>query len=122
MNIGFIVAAVLALATWGIHTFVGGHYIAKPLLKCRLADEPKYTNYYTWHMVTIVLMAMAGGFAYAAFVPAGRDIAIACTALSASFMILNLGIVMAKKQNFRAMPQWFLFLLITIPALIGLSL
>ena len=59
MNAGFAVASALSLLTWGIHTFVGGPEVARPLLRSELRPVPKLTQYYCWHAVTLALFLMA---------------------------------------------------------------
>ncbi len=120
MNTAFLVAAILSLIVWTIHTFLGGAKIAKPLLRSKLQPVPKYTNDFTWHMVTILLFAMAAGYAYAAFNPDGYDVAILLTALSVCFMLLNLGLLVYTRLKPYQLPQWFLFLVVNVAAIIGL--
>ncbi len=120
MNVALIVAASLSLITWAIHTFLGGREVARPLLRSSMKPVPKYTNYYCWHLVTLTLAAMTAGFAYAALVPAGLDVALLMTALSASFCIWSLALVLWKRRRLLELPQWSLFLLITVAAVIGL--
>lgn len=120
MNIALALAALLALLTWGIHTFVGGPYIVKPLLKSAMHPVPKYTNYYCWHLVTLVLFAMSVGFGYAAMVPSGLDVAVLLTVLSASFALWSLALVVLSRRKFFELPQWSLFVAITAAALVGL--
>ena len=120
MNIALAVAALLALLTWGIHTFVGGPRTATPLLESAMHPVPKYTNYYCWHLVTLVLFSMAVGFAYAAAVPSGLDIAVLLTVLSASFALWSLALVALSRRKLFELPQWSLFAAITAAALVGL--
>jgi hypothetical protein len=120
VNIAFAIAAFLSLLTWGVHTFIGGPQIAGPLLKSKLRHVPKYTNYYCWHLVTIVLLAMTAGFGYATFVPSGLDVAILFTVLSASFAIWSFVLILYSKSKLFELPQWIFFVLITGVALVGL--
>jgi|SRR5215471_16827720 len=60
-------AAASATLTWTVHTFVGGVFVAHPLL----ADESlpkiaKWLAYYCWHLVTLMLGAVAAALAAAA--------------------------------------------------------
>ncbi len=120
MNIALACAAVLSLLTWAIHTFMGGKEIARPLLRSSMEAVPKYTNYYCWHLVTMVLFAMSAGYGYAALVPGGYDVALLLTALSAGFMIWSLALVFWKKRRLLELPQWTLFLAITAAGVVGL--
>jgi len=120
MNIALAIAALFSLLTWGIHTFVGGPSTVKPLLASKMDPVAKYTNYYCWHMVTLVLLAMAGGFGYAAVAPGGRDVAVLFTLLSASFAVWSLALVVRSKRRAIELPQWMLFIAITVPAVVGI--
>ena len=40
---------------------------------------PKFTHYYCWHLVSLILFAIGIGFAYGAVRPDGVDLAIAAT-------------------------------------------
>lgn len=119
MNIALAIAAGLTLITWGIHTFVGTPLTVGPLLKAKMHPVPKYTNYYCWHMVTLVLLAMAGSFAYAAWTPSGLDVAVLATVMAVSFMVWSLVLVLWKYRKPWHLPQWSLFLAISIAAVIG---
>jgi len=121
VNVALIIAAGLSLLTWGIHTFVGGPRIAGPLLRSALPMVPKYTSYYCWHLVTIVLLAMAAGFAYAAFVPSGLDVAWLATLLALAFMGWSVALAFGKVRRPLHLPQWLLFLTISVAALVGLA-
>jgi hypothetical protein len=120
MNIALAVAAFLSLLTWGIHTFEGGPRTVKPLLASAMRPVPKYTNYYCWHLVTFVLLTMAGGFAYAAVFPSGLDIAVLLTVLSAGFTLWSLALVALSRRKLLELPQWALFAPITAAALVGI--
>jgi len=121
MNHALAVAAALSLGTWALHTFVGGREIAGPLLRSGLHPVPKYTNYYCWHLVTIVLFAMAAAFAYGAVVPAGRDVAAFALMLSSAFAAWSLALVRWTRQPPLRLPQWLLFLAISVVAAVGFA-
>jgi len=120
MNIGLAVAAVLAFATWAIHTFLGGPAVARPLLESEMEAVAKYTNYYCWHCVTLVLLMMAGGYGYAAFVPAGWDVAVLVTLLAVAFAVWSVVLIFWSKRTALELPQWTLFVVIAAAAGWGL--
>ncbi len=120
VNHGFALAALLSLFTWAVHTFLGGRAIAKPLLACELKPIPKYTNYYCWHIVTITLLTMAGGFAYAALGEEGFDVGLLFTLLAISYCLWSLILVAWKKRKPIELPQWILFLAVSAAAIWGL--
>jgi len=119
MNIYLILASVFSFLGWGVHTFIGTPEVARPLLESTMQPVPKYTNYYCWHLITMVLFAMGAGFAYAAFYPGGKDVAILMTALSAGFAIWSLALIRLRKRKLMELPQWTFFVVITPLGIIG---
>ena len=120
MNVFLLVAAIATFLTWGLHTFLGTKTIAGALLASEMEPVAKYTNYYCWHAVTIVLATMAGGYLYAALVPGGRDIGVLVTILSTGFCLFGILLIVQKKQKTMDMPQWVLFAIISAIATPGL--
>ncbi len=120
MNAFLLAAAILTFLTWALHTFMGTPEIARPLLASDLPPVPKYTNYYCWHAVTIVLATMAGGYLYAALVDGAGDVAVLVTVLAAGFCLLGLFLMVQKKQRLVDLPQWVLFAIIVAVAVPGL--
>lgn len=55
MNIWFLMAGLFSFAVCLTHIILGGREAARPLLDADLRAIPKYTNYYCWHMVTIII-------------------------------------------------------------------
>ena len=93
-----------------IHVFVGGPTSARPLLAAKdLRTVPKLTNYYCWHLVSIVLFAMGLCWVWFLIDPAAREVAILATGLSAAFLVWGLLLVLWKRQKHMEMPQWILF-------------
>lgn len=122
MNGWLIAAAAASAATALIHIVPGGRYIARPLLgSSDLAKVPKYTHYYCWHAVSIVLLTMALGFVYCGFNPESLALAVMLTGLAGSFALWNGVLIIWKKLNPIHMPQWALFLPIATLGLIGLA-
>lgn len=119
MNIIFLVAAALSVAVCLIHTFAGGRTIAVPLLKSDLHPVPKYVTYYCWHIVTIVLAAIAVMYAFAGMRADSLDLGWVATALVAAFCLLGLAVPPLKKQKYSQMPQGWLFLPIAILGITG---
>lgn len=116
------IAAVLSFATMWAHIIVGGRYIARPLLKSEMHAVPKYTNYFVWHMVTIVLGGMSIAFALAAYAPAAWELAIFALVLAIGFCVLNLAVVITRRQSFIYIPQWSFFLLISLAGCLSIWL
>jgi riboflavin transporter FmnP len=122
MNTLLTIAAVLTLITTLIHLFGGGPTVAGPLLRSNIPDVPRYTNYYCWHLVSIMLAAMSIGFYIVARDPAEQTLGVFMTVLAAGFAIWSLALIIWKRQSFLQMPQWLLFLPIAICGAGGLLL
>jgi hypothetical protein len=120
INYGLAAASGLSLVTWALHTFVGGPATAGPLLASSLPPVAKYTNYYCWHLVTIVLLALSTAFGYAALVPSGLDVAVFATVVVGAFSLWSVLLVLWKHRRPWQLPQWLLFLAIGAAALSGL--
>jgi hypothetical protein len=121
MNAWMIAAAALSLFTAGVHFFAGGREAARPLLVSReLPAVPKFTAYYCWHMVTIVLLVMAGAFAYSA-ISAVKDAAALATLLAMAFAAWSLAMTGWKRLNPMYFPQWALFIPIAGTGIMALS-
>ena len=104
-----------------LHIFGGGPQIAKPLLaSTELPDVSKYVNYYCWHIVTMTLTAMTIGFMWAAIDPAQTGLAWTWTVLAVLFGLWSILLVRWKRQNIWEMPQWTLFGVISVLAVVGM--
>ena len=121
MNIGFAAAAVLSLITFGVHTFVGGQYAARPLLAATdFHRASRWLNYFTWHMVTVMLLVMAAGFAWAAIAPEAWPAALILTVMAALFSPLCVWVAMKGGIAPHRFPASWLFALIVGASLWGL--
>jgi hypothetical protein len=122
MNFFFlVVAGVFSLFTCLIHLFVGGRFIARPLLDADdLRRLPKVTAYYAWHLVTVMLLAMSCGFFLAAAVPGQRILVIVLAIIAGGASILNFGMMLYFKQKPTRLIQWVFFVPITILAVLAL--
>ncbi len=114
-------AAGLSLFTCGVHLFAGGPTAAKPLLEANdIEDGAKYTNYYCWHIVSIVLLSMALGFGLDAYRGGPGDLSWLMTAFAIAFMVWSVVLIVWKKQPWLRLPQWTLFVPIVICGAAGL--
>jgi hypothetical protein len=121
VNAWLALAALLAAATTLIHAILGGREIATPLLAAeRLHAVPKFTLYYCWHLVTIVLAALALAFGLVAIGLGSRDLALFATVGAALFCLWSLGMVGLFRLRIAHFPQWALFAAIAISGTIGL--
>ena len=121
MNYYLLAAAGISGLTTLVHLFAGGPSIARPLLNAPMDDVARYTNYYCWHMVSIMLVAMTAGYWIAALYPAQMALAIMMTVLAGAFTVWNVILIGWKRQSWLQMPQWMLFLPIAILGVIGLA-
>jgi hypothetical protein len=115
LNPGFALAGLLSLITFGVHTFVGGIFVARPLLKARdLTPASRWLNYYTWHMATVMLLFMAAGFVWAALLPDAIEIAFLLTAMAAVFSALCVWVAIKGGIAPWRFPAAWLFLIIAV--------
>ncbi len=122
MNMYFLIAAVAGAAIALIHMIGGGQTAARPLLESGLADNPKFTNYYAWHIVTIVLIAMSAGYLMAAFNASHTNLAVMMTLLNAAFALWSVLLIVWKRQPIWELPQWVLFLPVAVIGALGIWL
>ncbi len=122
MNTILLAAAIASLAVCALHFFLGGPAIAGPLLHAKdMNDVAKFTNYYCWHLVTLMLATMAAGFAWAAIDPNAIELAILSTALALASMVWGMALISWKRQRTLHMPQWVLFAIVSILGVVGLT-
>lgn len=123
VNPGFATGAVLSLITFGVHTFVGGKFAARPLLEARdFHKASRWLNYFTWHMATVMLLFMAGGFAVAARYPDAFAAAVLLTLMAATFSPLCVWVALKGGIAPWRFPASWLFLLIVVAGLWGVSI
>lgn len=121
MSLWLTAATIIALATTLIHAWLGGREIAGPLLAAeRLRNVPKYTMYYCWHLVTIILAGQALAFGLAACGQASRDLAIFATAGAGLFALWSLGMIGSFRLSPTHFPQWALFIPMAACGALGL--
>jgi len=113
-------ASVLSGMTALLHIFGGGKSTAKPLLESSLDDEAKYTNYYCWHIVTIIIITMAVCFFLAARSERFLELGMLSSVLSIAFGLWSCLLIYIKKLKPFGLPQWLIFLPIGLLGAIGL--
>ena len=121
MNIWLVFAGISAALTALVHTFVGGKLVARPLLAAPKFDHiSRYTNYYCWHIVTIVLFSMSVLFFIPSLYPDAMDLAWLSTIYAIAFVVWSLVMILTRKLKFKQFPQWVLILPTAVLGLIGL--
>lgn len=119
-NLGFVAAAALSLITFAVHTFIGGRFAARPLLDAHdFHKASRWLNYFTWHMATVMLLFMTGGFAWAAVHPDAFDVAVLLMLMAASFSPLCVWVAIKGGIPPWRFPASWLFLLVLAAGLWG---
>lgn len=116
-------AVVLSLVTFFTHTFIGGPRVSGPLLINKdLPKASKWLNYYCWHIVTIYLLLMGGGYAYVALHPERPELVVFLTILNTHFSILSAVVAIKGKINPFRFPSTTLFALLSLAGICWLFL
>ena len=110
MNFWFLGAGILATLTCCVHVLAGGIGVARPLLAAKgLATTPRYTAYYCWHLVTLMLAGMAAAFIWLGAGSGSRDLAVAATLCALVSALWNLAMVALFQLRWADFLQWLLF-------------
>ncbi|MFN0045689.1 MAG: hypothetical protein ACKVOS_04410 [Sphingorhabdus sp.] len=119
-SLWFWIAAAIAATTFYVHVFIGGPRVASPLLADeKLPKASKWLNYYCWHIVSILLAAMAVSFAFVAIGWATPQVAMLLGSLSLLFSLLSILVAVKGEINPLRFPSTTLFALIGITSLVG---
>ncbi len=115
-----LVTGIGAAALAALHTFVGTPDVADPLLASTLEDRAKYINFFCWHIVTIVLWAVAAGYLWSAIVKHSTELIVFLTIMMACIGIWGVLLPPGVGMSYMTMPQGWLFFPIVTVALFGL--
>jgi hypothetical protein len=119
-SLWFWIAAAIAATTFYVHVFIGGPRVASPLLADeKLPKASKWLSYYCWHIVSILLAAMAASFTFVAIGWANAQIALLLGGLSLLFSLLSILVAVKGEINPLRFPSTSLFALIAISSLGG---
>ena len=123
MNYYFVAAAFTATVTFFVHTFIGGVFVARPLL----ADDglpvaAKWLSYYCWHITTITIIFISAGYIWVALNEPSTPFAIFLTSLVTSFSVLSVGVALRGKIHPFRFPSTYLFAITALFGWIGLGL
>jgi len=117
------VAVALSLIAFYVHTFIGGPRVAAPLLMNKdLPKASKWLNYYCWHIVTIYLLLMGGGYAFVALHPDKPELVVFLTVLNVHFAVLSVVVALKGKINPLRFPSTTLFTLLSLVGIFWLTL
>ncbi len=101
MNMWFLAAGLGALFVCWVHVVMGGKDIARPLLEStELNPVVKYTHYYCWHLVTVMIAGLGAMFLLAAFWPEAIMLAGAAAVFAALFSLWNIALYLWKREHF----------------------
>jgi len=115
-------ATAVSVVTFVVHTFVGGVYVARPLLEDQaLPRASKWLNYYCWHVTTILILGMASAFAYCAVHPEHLDLVVFMSALAAALSILSAAVAVKGRIHPLRFPSTSLFALSAVLGGTGLA-
>ncbi|GAB5480570.1 MAG: hypothetical protein Pars92KO_03270 [Parasphingorhabdus sp.] len=116
----YALAAIISAIWFGVHLFMGGREIARPLRQSVELDPlVRDVQYLCWHFTTVSIAAMSLFFFLAYFL-GQQPYAVAGTILAAGFTLTGIGLVSAIGQSHRKAPQGWLFAPITLLGLWGL--
>lgn len=103
------IATALCGATFLLHLIPGSKENVPPLLNFNMQAQPKFTNYYCRHLVTITILAMTLFFAIAALYPAAWELGLASTIIAGAFTLLSFAVVVKSHLKPWLLPQWLFF-------------
>lgn len=110
MSVGFLVAALAAAVGFFVHAFVGSRKVVVPFLRTPHVPPPaRWLMFLCWHAVTVLLAAVAVGFAWAAWTSEGREIGLALTLLAGALAALTLYVARRARFNPLKLPPFVLF-------------
>ncbi|SDM84702.1 hypothetical protein [Maricaulis salignorans] len=113
MTFILIAATAAALVTFAVHTFVGGVFVARPLLAdTGLPPVSKWLNYYCWHITSVLIIFIAAGFLWLSLHPGERTLLFGLSALSATLSGLSIAVGLKAAINPLRFPSTSLFALI----------
>ena len=121
MNNYFLCTAAVMAVICFIHCWFGGKLIAAPLLATReLHRVPKYTHYYCWHLVSVLLGMMALAFLWVGLHPQATELAVFIVIMACIFSLWSFVLVTWKKQRISDFPQGAMFAVAAVIGVIGL--
>jgi len=121
MNYWFLAASFAAIATFAFHTVVGGRFVARPLLAAEdVGKVARYTAYYCWHLVSILLAGLTLALLRAGLFSGGRELAAAAVTFSLCATVWSVAMIQRNNLGWVRFLQWMLFALIGFLGAAGL--
>jgi hypothetical protein len=119
INPGYAVAAVVSLLALGIHVFIGGKLMVRPLLACDLPRQTKWLLYLCFHLASLMVLTMTLVFGWAALSFLGRPAAMVLTGVALGAMLLSLFVSLRGRLALQLNPPVFLYAMIFAGAFWG---
>jgi len=119
INRPFLAAAALLFATAGIHAFVGGPEINRPVQQSALDPVVRSVVAVIWHAITALALVLGGAMIWSARFQ-NRALVLTVLAINLSFAALFVLIGWSALSTLWPMPQWVIFLTISAVLLWGL--
>lgn len=118
----FALAAAFGVLGFGVHTFIGGRVVARPLLDTPgLPRAARWLAYFCWHIATVVLVTMAASFAWASLDPRGAPLAVLFTGLALVLAALCAWVAAEGRLRILRLPPFLLFVGVSVAGLWGLA-
>ena len=105
-----------------VHCIRGGRHVVVPMLASpELNDTVKTVLYGCWHAFTLLYLATAAGFWWAAGDATALSLAYMGTGASALLAIISAVVIIRFKQRFLRLPHWLMFSLVAGAGIMGLT-
>lgn len=116
----FWFAAALSVAmAWG-HVVVAGRFVVRPLLDdAALSPQVRWLAYFCWHVVTVLAVGMAFGFAVVALDVAPFALAVHLCAVALCCAALGFAVAVRGSLSLRSFPPPLIFLFVSVVAMVG---
>ncbi|MEL6608054.1 MAG: hypothetical protein AAFO93_03990 [Pseudomonadota bacterium] len=102
-------AVAIGLLWAGVHFFVGGRQVARPLRVADLPDVVHVTAWMCWHMVSAILVT-APALALIGYITGGTDWLMAALVINAAIAIAGIAAKFVLRTPWSLLPQGLLFL------------
>lgn len=108
MNPIVLLAALAALISFFVHTFVGGRYAVSPLLESALPKATIWLNYFCWHIVTLTLLVSAAVLGCVAIGLLHRDAGLVVAIIASCISVLSVVVTLRAGIPIHRFPASYL--------------
>ncbi|MBX7248121.1 MAG: hypothetical protein K1X35_03625 [Caulobacteraceae bacterium] len=107
---GFAMAGGLAALGMCVHTLLGSRSVVQPFLRAQdLPHRSRWLMFLCWHAVSVLLVVMAGGFAWAALSAGARELGVGMTVLAGLLAVLTYYVARRARFDPLKLPPFVLF-------------